>query len=126
MNKDLLKQPTESDMFLDDFDLKVDIKGEKSHPVSPEELVLKPNSFPERDIVVAEQAKRKKENKTVSPNSKIMKAYRAALPPLSEHLHKVLIGLMLGDISIVPNTDKTAYSIKFEWGDVNKAYAFHI
>lgn len=126
MNEDLLKQSTESDMLLDDFDLKVDTKEDKPQSVSLEELVLKPNSFPERDTVVAEQAKRKKEGKTVSPNSKIMKAYRDALPPLTDHLRNVLIGLMLGDISIVPNTNKTAYSIKFEWGDVNKAYAFHI
>ena len=62
----------------------------------------------------------------VSPNSKEVKAYKAALPPLTPQLLAVAVGLMLGDVSLQANKAKTAYRIKFEWGDVHKDYAFHI
>lgn len=62
----------------------------------------------------------------ISPNSREMKAYKQALPPLSPFLVLVAIGLMLGDVSLQSNASGTAYRIKFEWGDINKAYAFYV
>lgn len=62
----------------------------------------------------------------ISPNSQEMKAYKAALPPLSSSLLVVAVGLMLGDVSLQSNASGTAYRLKFEWGDINKAYAFHV
>lgn len=62
----------------------------------------------------------------LSPNSSVMLAYKEALPPLSQLLIRVGIGLMLGDVSLQANAAGTAYRIKFEWGDINKAYAFYV
>lgn len=116
---------TDLDMLKDDFEL-TPISSEAETEITEQECVLTPNSFPERETVVNEQKKRAEEGKKVSANSKIIKAYREALPTLSPLLTAIAVGLMLGDISIVANTDKTAYSIKFEWGGLNKAYAYHV
>lgn len=50
----------------------------------------------------------------ISPNSQEMKAYKAALPPLSSSLLVVAVGLMLGDVSLQSNASGTAYRLKFE------------
>lgn len=75
-----------------------------------------------RQTVLAKMAVQGK----VSPNSREMKAYKRALPPLSPFLVLVAIGLMLGDVSLQSNAAGTAHRIKFEWGDINKAYAFYV
>lgn len=62
----------------------------------------------------------------ISPNSPLLKAYKRALPRLSPLLLAVAIGLMLGDVSLQSNASGTAYRIKFEWGDLNKQYAFYV
>jgi hypothetical protein len=62
----------------------------------------------------------------ISPNAKELIAYKLALPALSDQLLLIAIGLMLGDVSLQANKAKTAYRIKFEWGNVHKEYAFHI
>jgi len=62
----------------------------------------------------------------ISPNSRELVAYKKRLPTLSPLLLLVCIGLMLGDVSLQSNKAGTAYRIKFEWGDLNKAYAFHV
>lgn len=61
-----------------------------------------------------------------SPNAKELVAYKLALPALSAQLLLVAVGLMLGDVSLQANKAKTAYRIKFEWGDVHKDYAFYV
>ena len=62
----------------------------------------------------------------ISPNARELTAYKAALPPLTMSLVVISIGLMLGDVSLQGNASSTAYRLKFEWGDLNKAYAFHV
>lgn len=62
----------------------------------------------------------------ISPNSKVLIAYKAALPNLTPFLLTVAIGLMLGDVSLQSNKAGTAHRIKFEWGDINKSYAFYV
>lgn len=62
----------------------------------------------------------------ISPNSKVLNAYKAQLPTLPQELVLIAIGLMLGDVSLQTNASGTANRIKFEWGDVNKAYAFFV
>lgn len=63
-----------------------------------------------RQAVLAKMAVQGK----ISPNSREMKAYKQALPPLSPFLVLVAIGLMLGDVSLQSNASGTAYRIKFE------------
>ncbi len=36
------------------------------------------------------------------------------------------IGLILGDVSIQSQNKGKTYRLKFEWGDINKEYAFHV
>jgi hypothetical protein len=71
------------------------------------------------------EARRK--GKVVSPNSTLMKDFRNTLSTeLSPFIHAMLVGLILGDISIQINKAGTAARLKFEWGDVNKEYALHV
>lgn len=66
---------------------------------------------PLRDIVLAAMAKA---NGRISPNSKIMWAYKQSLPMVTPFLQQVCTGLILGDVSLVRNGAGTAHSIKFE------------
>lgn len=75
-----------------------------------------------RQIVLNKIAKEGK----ISPNSQEIKFYKEALPPLSPFLKEVSIGLMLGDVSLQYNNKNTGSRIKFEWGDINRLYAFHV
>lgn len=63
---------------------------------------------------------------SVSPNSKLMWAYKESLPMLTPFQQQVCTGLMLGDVNLVANSTGTAHRIKFEWGDVNYAYAMYV
>lgn len=103
-------------MLEDDFELDTDVSLTNPLPQEDNDLdfELSPKTFSERETVVKEQELRKEQGKKLSPNSKIIKAYRSALPAITELLQAIAVGLILGDISIVPNADKTAYSIKFE------------
>ena len=74
-----------------------------------------------RDLVLAAMAKGR-----VSPNSKIMWQYKQSLPMLTPYQQQACTGLMLGDVSLVPNKAGTSHSIKFEWGDINYGYAKHV
>mgnify|MGYP004729792445 CR=1 FL=1 len=54
-------------------------------------------------------------NKPVSPNSLLMKEYRACLPNvLTSFTKEMLIGLILGDVSLKFNNARTAASLHFE------------
>lgn len=65
--------------------------------------------------------------KRVSNNSTIMKSYLAKLPSqLSIFQKEMVIGLMLGDATLKVNKTQTAACMQFEWGDINKEYAFHV
>lgn len=55
------------------------------------------------------------QGKPVSPNSCIMRNYKALLPAtLSVFLQAMLVGLMLGDVSLKTNKNLTGASIQFE------------
>nr|YP_007475429.1 hypothetical protein H888_mgp16 [Microbotryum cf. violaceum BFL-2013]AGE14643.1 hypothetical protein [Microbotryum cf. violaceum BFL-2013] len=65
--------------------------------------------------------------KPLSPNSKIMKQYKELLPiELSSFQKAMLVGLMLGDVSLKWNKSLTGASLQFEWGDKHVAYAFYV
>lgn len=63
----------------------------------------------------------------VSPNSHVMKDYRASLPSvLTPFIKEMLIGLMLGDVTLKFNKSGDMASIHCEWGDIHKDYAFYV
>jgi hypothetical protein len=64
--------------------------------------------------------------KKFNPNSKALREYKAKLTSLTRIQFETLIGLALGDISIQTQNKGRTYRIKFEWGNINRKYAFHI
>lgn len=64
--------------------------------------------------------------KPISPNSKLLREYKRLLPELTPLVKSRLIGLMLGDASLKWNSTLSGASLQFEWGDINKEYAFYI
>src|SRR4051794_17052531 len=65
-------------------------------------------------------------SKKYSPNSKALKILKSQLGFLSKIQFETAIGLLLGDVSIQSQNKGKTYRLKFEWGDVNKEYAFHV
>ena len=61
-----------------------------------------------------------------SPNSKALRELKAKLVGLTNVQFEAAIGLILGDVSIQSQNKGKTYRLKFEWGDINKDYAFHI
>jgi hypothetical protein len=56
----------------------------------------------------------RRNGKVVSPNSNVMKDFRNALPvELTVFIRGMLVGLMLGDISLQVNSTRTAARLKF-------------
>ncbi len=67
------------------------------------------------------------ESVNLNPNSRIIKEYKDYLPNiLNPYLKEIYICLILGDASLRINKNKDAGLIRFEWGDVNKEYAFYV
>jgi hypothetical protein len=62
----------------------------------------------------------------LSPNSKALRELKAKLVGLTEVQFEAAIGLILGDVSIQSQNKGKTYRLKFEWGDRNKEYAFHV
>jgi len=63
----------------------------------------------------------------VSPNSIMMHEYKSLLPiSLQPFTQAMLVGLMLGDVSLKTNKSLTGSYIQFEWGDKHMAYAFYV
>lgn len=63
----------------------------------------------------------------LSPNSKVMRLYKVLVPQvLTAFQQAMLIGLMLGDVSLKFNKSLTGASIQFEWGDKHQEYAFYV
>jgi len=60
------------------------------------------------------------------PNSKELKELKAKLTSLTPVQMEIAVGLALGDISLHTQNKGNTYRIKFEWGDNNKDYAFHV
>lgn len=78
-----------------------------------------------RKEVEAAQEVAKNRGTKVSPNSKVIKDYKAALPiNLPFTVFCVILGSMLGDCSVKYDASKNEASIAFEWG--NKEYAYFI
>lgn len=78
-----------------------------------------------RKLVQAAQEAAKKRGSKLSPNSKVIKEYKAILPIyLPFTVFCVIIGNMLGDCSINYDSSKNQASLAFEWG--NKEYAYFI
>jgi len=61
-----------------------------------------------------------------SPNSKALRELKAKLVGLTNVQFEAAIGLILGDVSIQTQNKGKTYRLKFEWGDINKDYAFHV
>lgn len=68
----------------------------------------------------------KNQLKGLSPNSKEIRLYKESLKNLSFIQCEAIIGLMLGDASIQTQNYGKTYRIKFEWGNKNKAYLYHV
>lgn len=60
----------------------------------------------------------------LSPNNKLVKAYKNSLISLSKVQFEAAIGLMLGDASLQSQNKGRNYRMKFEWN--NKAYVDHV
>src|SRR5437016_7039070 len=67
-----------------------------------------------------------KNNIKFSPNSNNFKEYKSKLYSLSNEQYEIAIGLILGDVSIQSQNKGKTYRLKFEWGDINKDYAFNV
>jgi hypothetical protein len=61
-----------------------------------------------------------------SPNSKALRKLKAKLVGLTEVQFEAVIGWILGDVSIQSQNKGKTYRLKFEWGDINTDYAFHV
>lgn len=62
----------------------------------------------------------------LSPNSKALRELKAKLVGLTNVQFEAAIGLILGDVSIQSQNKGKTYRLKFEWGNINKDYAFHV
>jgi hypothetical protein len=60
----------------------------------------------------------------MKPNNLKLKQYKASLLNLKEFQKESIIGLLLGDASL--QKIGKHFRLRFEWGDVNKEYAFHV
>jgi hypothetical protein len=65
-------------------------------------------------------------NMKLSPNSNALKFYKSQLKSLTKIQFETVIGLLLGDVSLQSQNDSKTHRLKFEWGDKNKEYAYHI
>lgn len=65
-----------------------------------------------------------KSNKVLSPNSKLIREYKDTLHGLSSYQKDSAIGHLLGDARIEKTKSNNGCLLKFEWGDLNKEYAF--
>jgi|ERR1700709_397247 hypothetical protein len=61
-----------------------------------------------------------------SPNSKLMREYKASLFSLNKIQYEASIGLMLGDASLQTQNKGKTYRMKFEWGNKQIAYSNHV
>lgn len=68
----------------------------------------------------------KKLGKKLSPNSHEFRQYKDTLKGLTLMQYQAAIGLILGDARIEFSKSGNGALLKFEWGDVNKKYAFHV
>lgn len=61
-----------------------------------------------------------------SPNSKILKEYKAQFKELTELQKEVAIGLILGDAYLYTRNNSKSHAIKFEWGFKSKEYIDYV
>nr|YP_009649328.1 LAGLIDADG type 2 homing endonuclease [Rhizopogon vinicolor]QDA23243.1 LAGLIDADG type 2 homing endonuclease [Rhizopogon vinicolor] len=61
-----------------------------------------------------------------SPNSKLMREYKASLFSLNKNQYEASIDLMLGDASLQTQNKGKSYRMKFEWGNKQLAYSTHV
>lgn len=66
------------------------------------------------------------QGKKLSPNSSQFKRYKDTLKGLTLMQYQAAIGLILGDARIELSKSGYGALLKFEWGNVNKEYAFHV
>jgi hypothetical protein len=62
----------------------------------------------------------------MKPNSNTLKLYKSQLKTLNKVQFETAIGLLLGDVSLQSQNNGKTYRLKFEWGNLNKDYAFHV
>lgn len=65
------------------------------------------------------------QGKTLSPNSNIIREYKSTLTGLTSIQQEAGIGHLLGDARIEPGKSGKGHLLKFEYGNMNKDYAFH-
>ena len=63
--------------------------------------------------------------KSLSPNSNIIREYKSTLTGLNTVQQEAGIGHLLGDARIERGKSGTGHLLKFEYGYMNKDYAFH-
>lgn len=64
--------------------------------------------------------------KYMNPNSKELRELKSKLISLTPEQMEIAVGLVLGDVSLHTQNKGSSYRIKYEWGDCNKDYAFHV
>lgn len=79
-----------------------------------------------RNEILKLKEEMEKQGKKLSPNSTAFRIYKATLKGLSPMQYQAAIGLILGDARIELSKKGNGALMKFEWGDSNKDYAFHV
>jgi len=78
-----------------------------------------------REKIIKAQEERALMGKKLSPNSKLIKEYKNYLPTtLPQKYFSIILGHMLGDVSLKHNSNTKQTCIKFEWG--KQAYADYV
>jgi hypothetical protein len=73
------------------------------------------NTNPQRDAVVHATKVAVANNTRISPNSKLMRDYKATLPAvLPQDLLPIAVGNLLGDAYLQPNGAGTQHRLRFE------------
>jgi hypothetical protein len=80
-----------------------------------------------RDQLIQHKELLESQGKKLSPNSLVIRKYKESLKGLTPMQYEAAIGLVLGDARIERSkSNNVGHLLKFEWGALNKAYAFHV
>lgn len=80
-----------------------------------------------RDQLIQHKELLESQGKKLSPNSLEIRKYKESLKGLSPMQYEAAIGLVLGDARIERSkSNNVGHLLKFKWGALNKAYAFHV
>lgn len=79
-----------------------------------------------RDDILELKVKLEKIGKKLSPNSHEFCNYESTLKGLTAMQYQAAVGPILGDARIEISKNGNSALFKFEWGSINKDYAFHV